>query len=136
MDKRITQQRLEELRSSTPHATANGVGITAQDDAHPELLEDLDAYFRHFAAPKTDDAGKPIEGHPCLVCDEMLNGGLIGLFGKGGFEWGIVHGRGHCRNCGWLATAYHFIKDRHGKELATLRNMILQDHPDDIEIRS
>lgn len=137
MAERITKQRLDELRSTTPHATAASVGITPKESAPPEVMEDLNAYFHHFADPKKDDAGKTVEGHPCLVCNEMLTGGLMGILtSKGGFEWGITHGRGHCRNCGWPATAYHFIKDRHGEELVTLRTMILQDHPDDIEVRS
>lgn len=103
--------------------------------------EALDKYFEPFAQPP----GKPDEydgrftiddGQPCLKCGENLAGGLSDfLFGKGGFEWVLAHGEGHCKNCGWPARAYHFIKNADGSDLATLRNVILQYHPDCVETR-
>lgn len=132
---RLTQSKLESLRATVRHAAAGDIGATWNDGADPKHIEDLDAYLRHFAAPKYGADGKVAEGHPCLHCEEPLAGGLMSLLGRGGFEWGLVHGQGHCRNCGWPATAYHFVKDRDGAELLSFRNVILQAHPNDIEIK-
>lgn len=127
--KRLTQEDLEELRRTVPHAALEDLA-EVKDGASPEVIADLRAYFHHFAKPGDD-------GHPCLRCGKPLSGGLSAfLLDNGGFEWGLVHGHGHCRCCRWPATAHHFIKDRHGNDLMTARNLILQVHPDDIEIRS
>lgn len=130
---RITQDRLNELRASVPHCQINDIGELTSDPTN-DYAQDLTAYLHHFAAPKRDAAGVRVEGQPCIVCDEPLNPGLFGM-GRGGFEWGIAHGHGHCRNCRWPATLYHFIKDRNGEDLATIRGILLQQHPGDIEIR-
>ncbi len=127
---RLTEAELVALRQVIPHATLDSIGADVKEGADPKIIEDLRAYFHHFAAPNGDD-------HPCLRCKEPLTGGIAAaLFGRGGFEWGLAHGSGHCRCCGWPATAYHFIKDRDGKDLMTIRNIVLQVHPDDIEVRS
>lgn len=128
--KKLTDDDLAALRASVPHATLESVGATAKEGADPEVIADLSAYFHHFAAP----AG---EGHPCLSCGEPLVQNMVQqLMGaRGGFEWGLAHGHGHCRCCGWPATLYHFIKDRHGNDLMTIRNILLQQHPDDIELK-
>lgn len=107
--------------------------IDAKEDTPAETIAALDKYFAGFAQPDiTEKDGKKVLGNqPCIKCDEPLSGDLIsGLFGKGGFTWGLAHGEGHCKNCGWPARAYHFIKHDDGSELATIRNVILQYHPD------
>jgi hypothetical protein len=103
--------------------------MTVKEGASAEMAEDLEKYFHHFA--------KPGEGHPCLRCGNPLSPKIIdALLGtEGGFEWGLVHGHGHCRKCRWPAVAHHFIKDRDGKDICTIHNLILQAHPDDIELR-
>jgi hypothetical protein len=127
--KRLTQADLEELRRTVAHVALEDLA-NVKDGTKPEVVEDLRAYFHHFAKPSGDD-------HPCLRCGKPLMGGLSAfLLNDGGFEWGLVHGQGHCRCCGWPATAHHFIKDRNGEDLMTVRNMVLQVHPDDIEIRT
>lgn len=125
---KLDQAALEVLRQTVPHCTITDVA-SVKGDTDSEVLNDLAAYFNHFA--------KPSEGNRCLRCQRPLVPSLAEalMFGDGGFEWGLVHGRGHCRSCGWPAAAHHFIKDRHGNELITIRNMVLQDHPDDIELR-
>lgn len=128
---KLTQAQIEALRQAVEHARAEDlVKFTKIEGPEAtELAEDVRAYFHRFA--------RPAEGHPCLACGEKLNPSMVeSLMGKGGFEWGLVHGHGHCRNCGWPATAYHFIKDRHGKEIAVLRGVVLQAHPDDVDVRS
>jgi hypothetical protein len=121
---------IKALRASVPHATVESIA-TVNDGADAQLVEDLAAYQHHFAAPPQG------EDHPCLRCEKPLKRSLVSqLMGQeGGFEWGLVHGQGHCRNCGWPATLYHFIRDRNGNDLLTIRNLLLQQHPDDIELR-
>lgn len=127
--KKLSQAKLESLRKTVPHATLDSIGAEVKEGADPNVIEDLTAYLHHFAAPNG-------EGHPCLRCGEPLVQSMVQqLMGtRGGFEWGLAHGHGHCRCCGWPATLYHFIKDRHGKDLMTIRNILLQVHPDDIEL--
>ena len=126
---RLTQKQIDALRLTTPHACITDLA-KVKEGAPAEFIEDLNTYLSHFAAPSKE------KGQPCLACGEALNGDLVSaLMGKGGFEWGLVHGQGHCRNCGWPTTAYHFIKDRHGEELATIHNVLLQAHPDDITVK-
>jgi len=47
-----------------------------------------------------------------------------------GFEWGLGHGEGQCRNCHWPETLYHFVKDKGGNDVITIRGFLLQYHPD------
>ncbi len=82
--------------------------FAATDDAPEELTTALDEHFRHYC-PAPD----------CPKCEKALM-----------FTWGLVHGEGHCANCGWPATGHHFIKDKAGKELASLRFFPLAVHPD------
>lgn len=96
-----------------------------------DFIRDADAYFDTFAAPEKDKHGELI----CLKCGEQLTGFHAMLLGKGGFEWGLAHGEGHCRNCGWPARAYHSAKKATGEDLFTVRNLILQYHPDFVETR-
>ena len=108
-------------------------------DMPAEQKEILDVYFRDFAQPPftTDADGKNNIGKvPCLKCGEPLMGDIADVFtGRGGFTWGIAHGEGHCRDCSWPARAYHFIKTKDGKDFATLRNVVLQYHPDVVSER-
>lgn len=131
----ISKERLAELRVTTAHADAKSIGYDFGEDATPEQIEDFQSYLAHFAAPRRDADGNLAKGHPCLACDEPLITGLLGFLDKGGFEWGLAHGEGHCRNCRWPATLYHFVKDRHGKDLVIITTVLLQIHPDQIELK-
>lgn len=95
--------------------------------AEREAVEDLTAYFARFAKPEWGDT--PSVGCKCIKCGNYLSGFL------GTFTWGLCHGEGFCSSCKWPARAYHFIKDRHGEDLATIRGVILQYHPDEVEER-
>lgn len=124
----LDQAGLDQLRSAVPHATLEDVA-DPKEGADPRVIEDLRSYFHRFAKPT-------MPNHTCLRCGRPLTGGLAAvLMDDGGFEWGLAHGHGHCRKCGWPATAYHFIKDRDGNDLMTVRGVVLQIHPDDIELR-
>lgn len=96
-------------------------------DAEREAIEDLAAYFTIFAKPEAGEHKNL--GCKCLKCGEYI-GGLLGTF-----TWGLCHGEGFCGACKWPARAHHFIKDRHGADLATIRGVVLQYHPDEVEER-
>ena len=137
---KITQARLDELKASAKHATLADIGdlkLNEPSEAADAMVVEINAYLAHFAAPQKNEDGSLVEGHPCLVCDMPLVGQLVDLLlhPEAGFEWGLVHGMGHCRNCRWPAAAHHFIKDRNGVELLTMRNVILQIHPDKITLK-
>lgn len=107
--------------------------IDAGPDTPAKIITALDTYFEVFAQPEITlvDGKKHLGDQPCLKCDEPLAGGLKSfLLGKGGFTWGLAHGAGFCQNCRWPARAHHFIKDADGDDVVTLRNFILQYHPD------
>lgn len=111
--------------------------ISAGEDTPPEILAALDSYFATFAQPELvvgDDGEKTCGNRPCIECGEPLAGGLLGfLTSEGGFEWGLVHGEGHCRKCRWPARAHHFVKDEQGEEILSLTNVVLQYHPDHVK---
>ena len=107
----------------------------AASDIDPAIVAAMDEYFPQFAQPPgaiADDGMYQVsDGHPCLKCGEQLQGSMVQqLIGKGGFTWGLAHGAGHCKECGWPARLYHFLTDKDGKEVLTLRNVLLQVHPD------
>lgn len=113
----ITQTRIRELRKTIPHADADAIKATFGERATAEQIEDLNAYLNRYAAPVEGDS-------PCVACGEPY-----------AFQWGIQHGEGDCHSCRWPGTLYHFINDRHGKELVVIRGLLLWYHPDGIDSR-
>lgn len=112
--------------------------IGAKPDTTPDILAALDSYFMPFAQPpgeKRDGTYRVADEHPCLRCGERLMG-LTAMLMGGGFTWGLAHGEGYCVKCKWPARAHHFIKNTDGSDLLTVRNFILQYHPDFVEKRS
>lgn len=108
-----------------------------KDDADPAFVSALDSYFECFAQPKMkigEDGRGDIGDQPCIKCEKPLLC-LMSMVLGGGFTWGIVHGEGFCRECKWPARAHHFIKDAEGKDVITIRNVILQYHPDFVSER-
>lgn len=101
--------------------------LAAQKEKSPEsdkLMAVLDDYLNAFTGTPNGDCiccGKP-QGATDIL-DEFLNAQ---------FTWGLAHGEGFCRNCGYPARAIHYIgqKDEHGEYPLVLRNAILQYHPD------
>lgn len=90
--------------------------IATIDDSAPEAAEVREAVTRYFAA------FLPPSGR-CVCCGSSL-GGILGTF-----TWGLAHGEGNCGRCGYPARAVHEIKD-----VASLRGVILQYHPDDLSV--
>lgn len=115
-----TADKLREAKGPVEHCDWRAF-LTASDETPAEVIEALDEHFRPYAAL----------GSLCPGCGSKVFGGgdLIDVL-MTTFRWGIVHGEGHCCNCGWPATLYHFIKGSDGKEIATLRNVGLVYHPD------
>jgi hypothetical protein len=126
---KLTQEMLDELRLTTKHASFSDIFQTTED-TKPEVIEDLNTYFHQFAIGEGEE-------QPCLRCKFPLKRTMVEqLIDKpGGFEWGLAHGHGHCRHCGWPCTLYHFIKDRDGEDLVTIRHILLQVHPDNVELK-
>jgi len=108
--------------------------LKAADDTPQAMLDALDTYFEAFAQPlrRDDDESKEML---CIECEKPLTG-LTSVFFGGGFVWGLAHGEGYCAGCKWPARGHHFIKYPDGTDLATLRNVVLQYHPDYVERRS
>lgn len=99
--------------------------------------EVLDEYFEPFQAlvfGEDKDGKQTLPPQKCLGCDHPLGGMFAGLFGPGGFTWGIAHGEGHCSYCGWPGRAHHFIRRPDGTVIATLRNWILMYHPTNVNM--
>src|SRR5260221_478238 len=104
--------------------------MNASADTPASTIKALDDYFNHFAAVpiKTDEKGVPqIQTQTCCGCGKELTG----IFGT--WRWGIAHGVGECGNCRWPSHGHHFITDEAGEGVVTLRNFILQLHPDFVE---
>lgn len=115
--------------------------MSAKDETPEETIRALTTHFEHYVQPtwkKAEDGGVTFaDGQPCVSCGKDFNPDLAGfLLNGGGFEWGLVHGEGRCSNCGWPATGHHFVKDENGDEVMTLRNFVLQYHPDFVEKKS
>lgn len=116
---------------------ADIVTVSVKDDTpearqhYDEFVAGADKYLSVFAKPiEWDQAGSSGKEVACLHCGEPLTGLMNSLLGRGGFEWGLAHGEGHCRGCGWPARAYHFAKYENGDEVFTIRGLILQYLPD------
>lgn len=63
----------------------------------------------------------------CVGCGKLLAGGIVGLFLGQTFTWGIAHGEGYCRECGYPARAIHY-------DVGPIKRLefIFQYHPEEI----
>jgi hypothetical protein len=133
-----TKWTLADLRArGLPHATAAAVKVTvtATADAPPEAIAAatqmnarLDEYLGHFAAPAVD--GK------CLACGSLLVApdDIRAVLFDATFTWGLAHGEGYCRACGYPARAIHYIDlDDEGSKVTLPR--VFQYHPDELRER-
>lgn len=120
---RITQERIDELRTSTPKASMPDI-LTGEPPYDPEITPLIVEYLTHYAAPKKDANGKNLPGQPCIACDATHS-----------FTWGIEHGHGHCTQCTWPGTLYHFIHNKDGEEVMVIRGTLLWAHPEKVSVR-
>lgn len=116
-------QRLKaaNLERATPAVFNATIKDDAPDRAEAEvLLKTIADYLSQFVPPKSE----------CICCGSRLCGkDMVDAFLSGAsFTWGLAHGEGHCRECGYPARAHHRIG-----EILTVNNFILQYHPDTLE---
>lgn len=129
---------LAELRAlNLPRCRASDIfdvrATVDSDDARAEAAEHLrllDSYLRIFVTPqKRDDGGSGFMfGNQCICCGHAIRGML------GSFTYGIAHGEGRCRACGYPARVCHYPKDDKGENVfeGGIQNLILQYHPDEV----
>jgi hypothetical protein len=102
--------RLAELQAADPpRAAIENLPERARRLIPDDRLDEVADHLRHFGA--TAD---------CPSCGS----------GSWGFAWGFQHGCGRCSNCGWPATAYHFIGNE-GEERFRFE-AILWAHPSEV----
>lgn len=133
---KLTQDELDRLRLSVKEAATTDIGMEWKEGADPEWIETIDQYLLNFAARKRNEDNTMSEGNPCLRCDKQLQGSLARqlFYSDEGFAWGMAHGHGYCKNCGWPCQLYHRVVDKNGEELMKFRHVVLQVHPKHIEI--
>jgi hypothetical protein len=111
------------------------VTVEPKDDAPPEAIAAaakmnarIDEYLGHFAAPDADGR--------CLACGALLvaRDDIRAALFDATFTWGLAHGEGYCRACGYPARGLHHIKlDDKGSEVTLPR--VFQYHPDELRER-
>jgi hypothetical protein len=88
----------------------------------------LDDYFRQFAATLTVVEGE-LRRIACPGCGEALhrNNTIESLLLGSTFMWGVCHGQGFCRECGYPARGHH-------ADVGIIKslNLVLPWHPDEI----
>lgn len=104
-----------------PHMRASDI-LKIGDDTPKEYVEDLDAYFEPFVS----------ETNSCINCGAAMDGFKQALGLAEAYQWGLRHGEANCSGCGWPARGMHYIKDRNGDDLLTIRNVFLPYHPDGV----
>lgn len=117
----MTKEKLNELRAlNLPSAKLSEVikETSDPDKAMPVLVEEAQPYFDHFLAVRKD----------CVSCGLALTGWL------GSFVWGLAHGEGYCSSCSYPCRALHVIQTPTTGTI-TLRNLVLQYHPNDIVLK-
>lgn len=124
---KLTDARLVELRGQQlPRVNFRDViratdGTPLEDALPTEDIAALDAYFQRFVDVAT-----------CICCGRKQGGTLVDqLLGEACFTWGLTHGEGYCRNCGYPARAYH-------RDVGPIQfiQAILQYHPDELMLRA
>lgn len=115
------QSRVVELRERglAPVTTEDILTITAQDSEGEEAIARwrdaeqpiLDEYLSGYCKGLVREDGEETEQlGGCPGCLGQLGGDLFRqAFGLSTFQWGLAHGEGNCRECGWPVTGYHFV---------------------------
>lgn len=108
--------------------------ISADTDP-PMETDDMDTirlYFEQFCAPtiKAKNGSEKELVVTCPQCKKVLNDMFEALVHGGGFTWGLLHGAGHCRECGWPCAGHHYIRSPDGEDLVSLLEFPLPYHPE------
>ena len=85
---------------------------------------EADDYLQRFVPPRANEKGDMIL---CVCGARLFGGGMMGAAFFATFTWGLVHGEGICRDCGYPTRMYHQFS---GDKDCTFP---LQYHPDDVE---
>ena len=114
--------RVLELRERglAPVTTGDILSIKAENPEGEEAIRQwreteqpiLDEYLAGYCKGLIEgDADEEVEqlGY-CPGCLSQLGGDFIATaIGLSTFQWGIAHGEGNCRECGWPVTTYHSV---------------------------
>ncbi len=113
---KITAERLDELKSrSLLRADASVFGDLPEGTVYePDGVGETPGQHAHHFLAKTA-TGCPSCGHS--------------------WEWSMLHGSGHCVNCGYPVRAYHYFREP-GKEKDTMVATALWYHPEELQVRS
>lgn len=117
------------LARATPEVWGVNIPEGASESERAEgerLIGVIAEYLKQFVPPSD-----------CICCGKPLGAkdAIHGLLGGATFTWGIAHGEGFCSHCKYPARAMHYVKDGEGKpDLLTVRNFILQYHPDELTV--
>lgn len=107
-------------------------GATGADQ---ENLRIIRQYFRQFIRPAghvDPDTGRyQITSQHCWGCGKLLVGTLVENLIEATFRWGLAHGKGYCRVCGWPSVGHHYVRNG-DEDLIVLRDFILQVHPEHV----
>jgi len=99
---------------------------TAADEAAQALAAArvaIDKQFAPFVPPQDE----------CIGCGAILVGkNMIDAFLRATFTYGLTHGEGYCRQCGYPARANHYAPEN---EPGLSMLCVLQYHPDGLEER-
>ena len=97
---KLTKEALEDLKAKgLPSMTFRDLKIgfnpvDQKDEGYYKqkkiMLKAINEYLRKFVRLEDSKLGRK-----CILCESYL-GGILGEF-----EWGIAHGEGHCRACGF-----------------------------------
>ncbi len=116
---------LAELQArGLPRAKASDfLSVKEQGPEAEKAMLAAEGYFRIFLPPG-----------PCVGCGGRLGAkdrgdAILGVILNNGptFVWGLAHGEGYCRECGYPARAHHEVP-----EVGRIQSFILQYHPDEL----
>lgn len=111
---------LDEVKSKAlPRLQWTDILKVTDGELSPEDVAALTEHFSHFT--RLDD-------NKCPGCDSPLTGEMVQqLLGTVTFTWGLAHGEGHCRRCGYPARGYHY-------DIGPIKKLplVLPYHPDEL----
>ena len=129
----VRRRRIAELKAANlPPLTWRDLFIETPDAPLSEAKRAvLDEYFKQFVATPTNDDGKKV----CVCCRCVMRSGIDGALlggapGSTTLAWSLVHGKAHCRECGWPYIVYHRdIGGTGGEALIECLDIGLAIHP-------
>lgn len=114
---------IELRRRNLAHVTFSDLFHVDEGKLTPDEIGAVNAYLHRFALLRDDDGTRCPGCNAILTRKDAVSGFLLGAT----FEWGLTHGVGHCRDCGYQARAYHF-------DVGPIKRFeaVLPYHPDEL----